>query len=343
MQTTVAPLRRSASPAHVPGTVRVAVLGADTPRGRELTSLVRLHPRVADVQAIARDGSLRLGRDAGVEPRWSASALDACRVDVAFVCGATPETGRVRDACLAFGARVIELGGALREAGLRLARELDDVDAAYGLPEFAGDDLSEADRVATAGGIATCATLALGPAARAGLLAAQIDVQARVGVSGAAPQRPASLEQVQRELQANLDSLHRCARRPQVSLERRIDPLQSGVYVAATLNDRDLSASRVQRLYSVFYVDTPCVEVLPTGLPTPGAIQGTNKAQLGIRQAGGGIEVACALDASLKGAVGQAIQTMNLMCGFPETLGLPEFEFELPRTGLRRPVPRPQL
>lgn len=343
MQTAVAPPKPSDSLA--PATVRVAVLGADTPRGRELTSLLRLHPRVADVQAIARDGSLRLGRDAAVEPLWSASAPDADRVDVAFVCGATPEVRRVREACMASGARVIELGGALREAGLRLARELDDVDvdAAYGLPEFSGDALSQADRVVSAGGLATCATLALGPAARAGLLATRTEVRATVGVSDAAPQRPVSLQRVQRELQANLDSLHRCARRPQVSLERKIDPLQAGVYVSATLDDPELSASRVQRLYSVFYVDTPCVEVLPTGLPTPGAIQGTNKAQLGIRQTRGGIEVACALDASLKGAVGQAIQTMNLMCGFPETLGLPEFEFELPRTGLRRPVPRPRL
>ena len=339
MQTTVAPPEPLSTASR---TVRVAVLGADTPRGRELTSLLRLHPRVTDLQAIARDGSLRLGRDAAAEPRWSSSTPDPHRVDLAFVCGATPEITRARETCTASGARVIELGGALREAGLRLARELGDVDAAYGLPEFAGDDLSEADRVATAGGLATCATLALGPAARAGLLAARIDVRARVGVSDAAPQRPVCLQQVQRELQANLDSLHRCARKPLVSIQRRIDPLQAGVYVAATLNDPQLDASRVQRLYSVFYIDTPCVEVLPTGLPTPGAIQGTNKAQLGIRQTCGGVEVACALDASLKGAVGQAIQTMNLMCGFPETLGLPEFEFELPGTGLR-PVPRPRL
>ncbi len=74
-----------------------------------------------------------------------------------------------------------------------------------------------------------------------------------------------------------------------------------------------------------FYANEPFVHVLPFGqMPQTRHIRGSNMTFIGVakdRQPGRAIIVS-ALDNLVKGASGQAVQNMNLVLGYPETMGL---------------------
>jgi N-acetyl-gamma-glutamyl-phosphate reductase len=69
---------------------------------------------------------------------------------------------------------------------------------------------------------------------------------------------------------------------------------------------------------------TPFVRVRPSGFPQLSEVTHTNYCDLGIMvdSATGTILIASALDNLGKGAAGQAVQNLNVMCGWPQTTGL---------------------
>jgi N-acetyl-gamma-glutamyl-phosphate reductase len=78
-------------------------------------------------------------------------------------------------------------------------------------------------------------------------------------------------------------------------------------------------------LYEKFYAGEDFVRVLPAGsVPSTAFVRGSNFCDIGITvdSRTGRVIVVSAIDNLLKGASGQAIQNMNIMCGFPENLGL---------------------
>ena len=78
-------------------------------------------------------------------------------------------------------------------------------------------------------------------------------------------------------------------------------------------------------LYRDFYTDAPFVNVLEPGqFPATKHVYGTNYCHIGLAvdKRTNRVIVVCAIDNLVKGAAGQAIQNMNLMCGFDETAGL---------------------
>lgn len=335
-----------APPLPLSNSIRIVVHGADTPRGRELAALLRLHPHVESAREVACDGSVLVGWDGAAEPRWSDGPGRAFEADVVFVCLPADDAPPVIMDAIESGARVVDLTGSLREAefGLGIPSEAGDGETAYGLPEFAPERLRDADHVANAGSLATCATIALGPVALAGLLSSRVEVEATVGISRTPTHSSPTREEARDEIQENLSELHRCPREPRVVLDRRVDPAQLGVYTRTRLEEAGLTAGQVHVLYETFYRESPCVDVLPQGLPALPAAHGTNKVHVGIREAKAGeVEITSALDDWIKGTVGQAIQIMNVMCGFPETLGLPDFELSSPPAATPRAQRRPDL
>lgn len=77
-------------------------------------------------------------------------------------------------------------------------------------------------------------------------------------------------------------------------------------------------------LYKNFYREAPFVRVYETGEPCTKNVAGTNYCDIGIavNQESGMVIVMSAIDNLVKGAAGQAVQNMNLMCEFEETAGL---------------------
>jgi N-acetyl-gamma-glutamyl-phosphate reductase len=85
-----------------------------------------------------------------------------------------------------------------------------------------------------------------------------------------------------------------------------------------------LTTAEAEGLLQEAYAREPFVRVLPGGLPQTKATYGSNYCDVAARvdAHAGVLIVMAAIDNLVKGAAGQAIQNMNIMCGFPERTGL---------------------
>ena len=78
-------------------------------------------------------------------------------------------------------------------------------------------------------------------------------------------------------------------------------------------------------VYQGCYKNEPFIRMCPSGtFPSTTEVRGSNFCDLGVMvdDASGHVIVITAIDNLVKGASGQAVQNMNIMCGFPETMGL---------------------
>ena len=89
---------------------------------------------------------------------------------------------------------------------------------------------------------------------------------------------------------------------------------------------RVLDQGTAEGLYQIAYHGEPCVAVLNGALPSLQDVVYRNRVALGVVPVADvrrpRLTVIAAIDNLVKGAAGQAIQNMNVMLGFPETLGL---------------------
>ena len=113
---------------------------------------------------------------------------------------------------------------------------------------------------------------------------------------------------------------------PPVTFTPHLAPIGRGILetVYATLT-RDLNSKGLRDVYESFYADDPFVVVLPEGQsPRTGSVRGSNYLHIGVfvDDRMGRATILSAEDNLVKGAAGQAIQNMNLMCGLDETSGL---------------------
>ncbi len=78
------------------------------------------------------------------------------------------------------------------------------------------------------------------------------------------------------------------------------------------------------RFYTEFYANAPFVAVVADHLPATKHTLGSNMCHIGLAvdERTNRVTVLSAIDNLVKGAAGQAIQNMNLMCGLEETAGL---------------------
>jgi N-acetyl-gamma-glutamyl-phosphate reductase len=92
-----------------------------------------------------------------------------------------------------------------------------------------------------------------------------------------------------------------------------------------TLNPQPSTLNQVTACYQAAYANEPFVRLLEgKALPDTKNVVGTNVIEIAWRldPRTGRLIVMSAQDNLVKGASGQAVQSMNLMCGFPETAGL---------------------
>ncbi|MDR2740705.1 MAG: N-acetyl-gamma-glutamyl-phosphate reductase [Treponema sp.] len=81
----------------------------------------------------------------------------------------------------------------------------------------------------------------------------------------------------------------------------------------------------IRERYAAFYKDEPFVRVLPAGtVAATGRVRRSNFCDISVHLDASGttLIVATAIDNMVKGAAGQAVQNMNILCGYPETTGL---------------------
>jgi N-acetyl-gamma-glutamyl-phosphate reductase len=213
--------------------------------------------------------------------------------------------------------------------------------AVYGLTEIYRPQIKAARLVANPGCYTSCAELALIPLLKAKAIdSGEIVIDAKSGMTGAGrgAREDMLFSEVSEGLHAYGVGRHRhmaeldqefsraAGREVVVSFTPHLAPMNRGIL--STIYVRGVKAASVPDLHALLakaYRDEPFVHVLPFGTtPQTRHVRGSNMTLLGVaadRVAGRAIIIA-ALDNLTKGASGQAVQNMNLMLGFPETLGL---------------------
>ena len=109
-----------------------------------------------------------------------------------------------------------------------------------------------------------------------------------------------------------------------VSFTPHLIPQNRGILTTAYV-DTGASTDELAALYNDFYLDKPFVVILEKGQqPNTKNVFGTNYCHIAVTldQRTGRAIITSAIDNMGKGAAGQAVQNMNLMCDFEQTTGL---------------------
>jgi N-acetyl-gamma-glutamyl-phosphate reductase len=304
-------------------------------------SLTALHPQLMD-----NNGSAGLR----IEP-FSWELLKARGVEVLFLGTPHEQSREYAPLALEHGIRVIDLSGAWRlaESANRAVYKFHDdgapvavqvqAKAVYGSPELHRDEIRSAELVANPGCYATSIILALKP-----LIAAEwVDLDrgvvcdAKSGVSGAgkAPTPKTHYMYAADNLSAYGVFAHRHTGelleqlgvdRSRIIFTPHLLPIPRGILTTSYVSFKDRhGAEEVAGLYRSFYASSPLVRLFgPDNLPQIQYSVRTNYCDIGFQLDSDGrrcVIVSC-LDNLLKGAAGQAIENLNLMCGWGEAEGL---------------------
>lgn len=338
--------------------LKAAVFGASGYSGGELLRLLDRHPSVrlthafANTSAGALVSSVHAGRAHGDAMEFElfdgVGSLDA---EICFLALPHGEAIDLVPALLEAGKIVIDLSGDHR---LTNAAEYEQYynhsaapansisQAVYGLPEWNAEAIRSARLIANPGCYATSAILALAPLLANGLIKHDsIIINGMSGVSGAG--RKAAIEYSFVEVNENIrayragdhqhtpemeQALTEIGGKPvQVTFIPHLIPITRGIYTTITARPsaaRDGRATRFRDAFEEHYGDKPFVRFRAERIPEIRRVANTNYIDIGLRVVPdrNQVIIMSTLDNLVKGAAGQAVQNMNLACGFPETEGL---------------------
>ncbi|MGA3283330.1 MAG: N-acetyl-gamma-glutamyl-phosphate reductase [Verrucomicrobiota bacterium] len=215
----------------------------------------------------------------------------------------------------------------------------------YGLPEIYRAEIKKALLVASPGCYPTSILLPVIPLLKAGLIKPDgIIADSLSGVSGAGRKaeadylfcecnesvRPYSVPK-HRHLSEIEEQLSLAAGVPQggitIQFTPHLIPVNRGILTTLYLTpaDKSVDTEKISTCYQKAYGNEPFVRLLNgKNLPDTKNVNGTNIIEIAWRLdlRTGRLIVMSAEDNLVKGASGQAVQSMNLLCGFPETAGL---------------------
>lgn len=217
-------------------------------------------------------------------------------------------------------------------------------EAVYGLPELNREIIRQAHIVGNPGCHATAGILALAPLVQRGLIALDsIIINSKTGVSGAgrakfsldyhfpeinesvSAYKTAGTHRHTPEIEMSLQALTQTQAPFTVTFTPHLIPITRGILATcyATLK-QSAAVQELNTLYTQFYADAPFVAVVEDHLPATKHTVGTNFCHLtvSVDPRNNRVTVISCLDNLIKGAAGQAIQNMNLMCGLQEQAGI---------------------
>lgn len=314
--------------------IKIGILGAAGYTGGELIRLLLNHPEAEIVFANSESNAGNLVADVhegllGDTDLRFTSEMPFEKVDVAFFCfGHGKSEQFLREHTIPAHVKIIDLAQDFRLAA-------PDNDYVYGLPEINRERIAAAQHVANPGCFATCIQLGLLPAAKLGIVKGDIAVNAITGSTGAGqkpgatthfswrnnnmsiykafchqhvPEICQSLKQVQGELDAEIDFI-----------PYRGD-FARGIFATQVVKT-DMPIEQIVEAYKAFYKDAPFTHYVDNAIDMKQVVN-TNKALVHCDKFGNKLLITSTIDNLLKGAVGQAVQNMNIMFGVEETMGL---------------------
>lgn len=215
-------------------------------------------------------------------------------------------------------------------------------EAVYGLPEIRRDKIASTKLVANPGCYPTSIILGLAPLLKNGLIATDsIIADSASGVTGAG--RSAKVDSLYCEVNEGYKAYavagnHRhlpeieqelsilAKNQLKITFTPHLVPMDRGILSTIySTPSTAISEDELQQLYDDFYRDEFFVKICKKGtMPSTAYVRGSNFCQIAplIDKRTGRIIVVSAIDNLMKGASGQAVQNMNIICGFPEAMGL---------------------
>ena len=314
--------------------IKIGILGAAGYTGGELIRLLLNHPEAEIVFANSESNAGNLVADVheglyGDTDLRFTNEMPFDQVDVVFFCfGHGKSEQFLREHTIPSNVKIIDLAQDFRLAA-------PDNDYVYGLPEINRERIAAAQHVANPGCFATCIQLGLLPAAKLGIVTGDIAVNAITGSTGAGqkpgatthfswrnnnmsiykafrhqhvPEICQSLKQVQGELDAEIDFI-----------PYRGD-FARGIFATEVVKT-DMPIEQIVEAYKDFYKDTAFTHYVDNAIDMKQVVN-TNKALIHCAKFGNKLLITSTIDNLLKGAVGQAVQNMNIMFGVEETMGL---------------------
>lgn len=330
--------------------IKVGILGAAGYTGGELIRLLLNHPEVKIVFANSESNAgnkvydVHEGLLGDTELEFT-SEMPFEKVDVVFFCfGHGKSEAFLKEHSIPANVKIIDLAQDFRIKG--------DHDYVYGLPEIHREEIAQCQHLANPGCFATCIQLGLLPLAKAGLLTKDIAVNAITGSTGAG-QKPGATthfswrnnnfsvyklftHQHLHEICQTLNEL-KPAEAPHVvdTLDEGYDAegitvdfipyrgdFARGIFCTAvvTLDQRPVE-SDIIALYKAFYEQAAFTHYSDKALDLKQVVN-TNKGLVHVAVFGRKVVITSMIDNLLKGAVGQAVQNMNIMFGLNERAGL---------------------
>ena len=333
--------------------IRIGILGAAGYTGGELIRLLLNHP---EAEIVFANSESNAGNPVCEVHEGLIGDTDLCftsempfgQVDVVFFCfGHGKSEAFLKEHSIPASVKIIDLAQDFRIKGNH--------DYVYGLPETHREAIRSCQHLANPGCFATCIQEGLLPLAKAGLLTNDISVNAITGSTGAG-QKPGATthfswrnnnfstyklftHQHLHEICQTLNEL-----RPE-GAPRAIDTLDEGfpteaqeaitvdfipyrgdfargIFCTSVVKlDKPMAAEAVVQLYKDYFRDAAFTHYCDKA-PDMKQVVNTNKALVHVDVFGRKVVVTSMIDNLLKGAVGQAVQNMNLMFGIDEKAGL---------------------
>ena len=314
--------------------MKIGILGGAGYTGGELIRILLNHPQAEIVFANSESNAGNPVTDVheglyGETDLCFTDGMPFGDVDVLFFCfGHGKSRQFLAEHDVPGGVRIIDMA-----QDFRLAAPGNDF--VYGLPEINRSRIAAARHVANPGCFATCIQLGLLPAAKMGLLTEDIAVNAITGSTGAGQKPGATTHFSWRTdnisiykpfTHQHVPEIRQSLAMMQGRLDAGIDfiPYRGcfarGIFATAVVrteaDERDIVAG-----YEDFYRDEPFTRYVGKPLDLKQVVN-TNKCLVHCEKYGNKLLITSCIDNLLKGAVGQAVQNMNIMFGLEETAGL---------------------
>lgn len=322
--------------------IRVGILGAAGYTGGELIRLLLNHPETEIVFANSGSNAGKLFSDVHegligeTELRFS-DEMPFDGVDVLFFCfGHGKSEAFLKEHIIDNRVKIIDLA-----QDFRIAAPTHDY--VYGLPEMHRDAIKSCSHLANPGCFATCIQLGLLPLAKAGLLTHDVSVNAITGSTGAGQKpgatthfswRADNMSVYKLFTHQHLHEIRQSLTELQGSLEASIDfipyrgSFTRGIFCTSVVrfdgeegSATNPSAGQLSQMYRDFYSEAVFTHYTDREIDLKQVVN-TNKALVHVEKFGSKAVIISAIDNLLKGAVGQAVQNMNLMFGLDESTGL---------------------
>ncbi len=313
--------------------IRIGILGAAGYTGGELIRVLLGHPEVEIVFANSESNAGNLVSDVhegliGDTQLRFTDEMPFERVDVVFFCfGHGKSAAFLAEHAIPPHVKIIDLAQDFRIRGSH--------DYVYGLPETHRDIIRTAQHVANPGCFATCIQLALLPALQADLISGDIHVNGITGSTGAGQKPSATTHFSWRN--DNISVYKTFTHQHLLEINQTVQELRHGydgrvlfipqrgcfargIFVTAYARCT-APLEEVQQIYADYYQNATFTHFVNKS-PDMKQVVGTNKAVVYVERYEDQLLMISCIDNLLKGAVGQAVQNMNLMFGLDERMGL---------------------